>query len=251
MKPWLHKIEIFVDKIIPLLLVILLVIIVGEFAFHEFMLKHSLTIEIIDGFIIFIFILDLIFKYLRIRNIPKFLRASWIDIIAIFPFFIVFRLFEGVLGLLGISETISSAQKIVHVGVEVEKEVSGVIKESELVAKEASRSEKLIRFLRPIARSVRFSKVGNEDVREETEKQAKKVVKETKKGAKVIVKESKFIVNQAEKEAKATIKEAETIVKDVEKVPRHIKAAIFYEKPRIMENVNKKLNKLKKEIKKL
>ncbi|MBI2148665.1 hypothetical protein HYU23_03215 [Candidatus Woesearchaeota archaeon] len=242
MKPWLHKIEVFVDKIIPLLLVILLAIIIGEFAFHEFMVKHHIAVEIIDGFIIFIFVLDLVFKYIRIKNFPKFLRASWIEIIAIFPFFLVFRFLEGIIGFFGVGETVTSTQKVVHVGIEVEKQIVGAVRESEVVAKEVARSERFARFLRPVARSIRFSKLGNEDVRKETEKQVKEVVKEAEKGAKEVIKETG-------EEVKVVTKEVEETVKEAEKVPRHIKTALFYEKPKIMEHLNEKINKLSKKIK--
>ena len=113
MKKWLHKLEVFVDKLIPLLLLVLILIVVGEFIFHEFMVENMLYVEIIDGFIIFVFILDLIFKYKRSKNLPNFIRASWLEIIAIFPFFLVFRLFEGIFGLFTVSETITKTQQII------------------------------------------------------------------------------------------------------------------------------------------
>ena len=75
-----------------ILLIILLLIIAGELTLHEFMLKHKLLVDIVDWIIIGIFAIDLIFKYMRSKNFPRFIRASWIDIIAIFPFFLIFRL---------------------------------------------------------------------------------------------------------------------------------------------------------------
>ncbi|MEM5805843.1 MAG: hypothetical protein QXM85_01445, partial [Candidatus Aenigmatarchaeota archaeon] len=51
-------------------------------------------VDIIDLVIIFIFVLDLGFKYRHAKNIPDFLRRYWIYIIAVFPFFLVFRLIE-------------------------------------------------------------------------------------------------------------------------------------------------------------
>jgi len=246
MRPWLHKIEVIVDKLIPSLLVLLIAIIVIEFGFKEFAEKYPLVIEILDGFIIFVFVLDLIFKYLRIRNIPKFLRASWIDILAIFPFFLVFRLVEGIIGVITAGETITSTQKVVHVFVETEKELSGIIKEGEVITKEVSRADKLARFVRPIARMFRFSKVGDKEVRKETEKQAGEVVKESEKGERFIIKETKKGTKVLVKDTKEVIKEVED---EAKKVPRHVKAALFYEKPKIMKHINEKFNKLNKKIK--
>ena len=181
MKKWVHNIEVFIDKLIPWLLIILLIILVIEIFFHELALKYHLYIEIADYFIILGFIMDLIFKYMRIRDIPKFLRSSWIEIIAIFPFFLVFRLFESVaLFFGGATETASSAQKAVHIGIGVEKEVGEVIREGSKITEEiskASRAERFARFLRPIARSLRLLKFKDKKTRKRLEKNVEKVEK--------------------------------------------------------------------------
>ena len=238
MKEFIHKIEVVVDKIIPLLLVVLLVIIVGEFGYHDFMEEHRLVIEILDGIVVFVFVLDLIFKYIRIKNFPKFLRASWIDILAIFPFFLLFRLFEGLIGLFGAGETVARAQQVVHVGVELEKEVGGALKEGERLAKESSRFGKLGEFVRPVARSFRFFKFGDPHVQKEAKKETRSLSKATE-----------GVVREAEKEGEAIYKGTKKVVKEAEKIPRHMKAALFYEKPKIMRHVNDKFNKQKKKEK--
>ena len=215
MKAWLHKLEIIVDKSIPFLLVILLFIIIGEFWFHELIEHYRTAADIIDSFIIAVFVIDLCFKYNRIRNFPKFLRASWLDILAIFPFFLIFRIIEGSVGVIESAEVISRTQKVVHVGLEIEPEVGKVLKEGELFAKEASRAERFGRFLRPLTRGIRFLKLGNPRVERETKR-------DLKKGNRFIRKETKM----AEKEMK--------------KLPRHFKAALFFEKPKIMRYISRK-----------
>lgn len=235
MKRWIHKIEVIIDRSIPLALLILLVIIILEFAFHDISEKYYPFIQIVDWSVILVFIVDLIFKYIRIRNIPKFLRASWIDILAVFPFFLLFRVIEGFLGIFEASETLTKGQKILHLGVEVEKEIGTALREGEKLAKEASRAERLGKFLNPISRIFRFIKLGNPEVRKEVERQAKDVVKEARKGERRIKKEAK-------KEIKLVEEELEDIIEDVKEVPMHIKAALFYEKPKIMNYVNKKIN---------
>ena len=102
MKKLVCKLEIFVDKLIPYLLLLLVLVIIGEIFYNEFMLKYNTIVQILDWFIIFVFVIDLIFKYNRTKDIPKFFRASWIEIIAVFPFFLIFRLFEGFVELLGL-----------------------------------------------------------------------------------------------------------------------------------------------------
>lgn len=218
MKPWLHKIEIAVDKLIPFLLIILLFIIIGEFWFHDIIAKYRTIADGLDLFIIFVFVLDLAFKYNRIRNFPKFLRASWLDIIAIFPFFLIFRVIEGVAGVFEAGEIVTRTQKVVHVSLELEPEVGKALKEGEVIAKEISRTERFSRFLRPLTRGVRFFKLGNPDVKKETKRDLRK---------------SKKIITKKTSELK----------KDIEAIPRYLKTVLFYEKPKILKHFGDKFLK--------
>jgi len=228
----MYKIEVIVDKVIPLLLLILLFIIIGEVAFPHFIEKYHKSVMVIDWIIVVVFILDLIFKYLRMRNFPKFLRASWLEIIAIFPFFLVFRFLEG-FAIFEAGETISKSQKFLHIGAEVGKEVGGALEEGARITQEVSRSERAVRILQPIGR---FFKFGSKDVQEETKKQAEEVVDEIKKDA-------RYIEAETEKETKIAEKDLKSFLNEIIKIPRHIKAALFYEKPKIMQQVNEKINK--------
>ncbi|MGV8141311.1 MAG: hypothetical protein ACP5NW_02630 [Candidatus Woesearchaeota archaeon] len=172
MKRWMHKLELFIDRVIPYCLVLLIIIIVLELGFHKFVEEHGLllTINILDYLIILIFILDLIFKYVRVRDIPKFLKLYWLEILAVFPFFLIFRLAELAFGVSEVSSGIKTAQSLTHSTVELEKEVAvlregeGVLKEGEKLLKEgekvlkAERSVRLSRFLRPLLRIPRFFK---------------------------------------------------------------------------------------------
>ena len=159
MKKWFHKIEVLVDKSIPYMLVLLLGIIVVDLGFHEFAEHYHNYILFGDGLVIFIFVLDLIFKYNRIREIKNFLRSCWLDIIAVFPFFLFFRLLEGFAGWfkLSIGEGFSTAQSILHEGVELEKEGAKLLEGVEKGAK-TGRTTRFARFIRPIFRAPRFAK---------------------------------------------------------------------------------------------
>ena len=174
MKKWLHTVEVIVDKLIPFLLIILAAIIIVELTSDKLAEKYHTYIQIFDYFLITTFIIDLGFKYHRIRNIPQFIRECWLDIIAIFPFFIVFRFFEGLLGILGISEATVQAQKVLHVGVGVEKEIAATVKEGSRVAEEVSRAEKLTKYIRAGARSLRLLKLKDKKVRTGVEKELTK-----------------------------------------------------------------------------
>lgn len=167
-KKWYDKFHHLVDFLIPVCLVLLIVVLVIEFGFSSFAQRYHLFIIVADGFIVLVFFLDVVFKYQRASSIPNFLKDSWLDIIAIFPFFLFFRVFEGV-GLVRaageIAEVSGETQRFLHTGVEVEKEIkvvsrlereARVAKEVEIAVKEGARSERLVRFLRPILRTPRL-----------------------------------------------------------------------------------------------
>lgn len=142
MKKWVHKTEVLVDKAILPAIAVLLVIIVLELFFRNIAEQYHLYIEIADYFIVGIFVLDLVFKYMRVRQIPLFIRTYWLDILAVFPFILLFRAFEGVYGLFAAAEsleTFGSLQSVFHEGLEVEKEVVKITEEAGKITKGAAR----------------------------------------------------------------------------------------------------------------
>jgi len=166
MKAWLHKVEYWVDKLIPYSLVLLLVVIILELFFTDFVHHNHLegTLANIDAGIILLFLMDLYFKWIRIRKIPKFLRRCWLDIIAVFPFILFFRLLEEVINIARFGDIFKKVQSVLHETVEVEKEVTKIAQSAEKMGK-ASRVRiftnfftKYSRFVRPIARTPRFIK---------------------------------------------------------------------------------------------
>jgi hypothetical protein len=171
MKRWMHKIEMIVDKAIAPCLVLLLAVIVLELGMHDFVVEHGLQayIDIADVIVITVFVLDLFFKYLRTRHIPLFLKKYWMDILAVFPFFLMFRFYEVTIGLFSqtVTEGAETTQMLLHEGLEVEKEGARIVRETERVLKEAERvgkverSARFARFLRPLFRSPRFFKAAS------------------------------------------------------------------------------------------
>ena len=138
MKKILHKIELF---------------------FHEHVEHYLLYINIADYTIIAIFVADLMFKYVKLRNIPLFLRKYWLEILAIFPFYLLFRLFEGVIVGIGASTIIKQPQAIFHGGLEfLEREGAQIMRAAERSGR-ISRTRLFFRFLRPIQRLPRFLKL--------------------------------------------------------------------------------------------
>jgi len=158
-----NKIEHYVDKSIPYLLGLLLIMIILELVYKTEAEKYSLYIDIIDYFIIFVFVIDLAFKYNRTRNVKKFLKTYWIEIIAILPFYFIFRILEEI----GISsglirESSPIIQDVAHLGEGLkESKILGEAKEVNALSKlevAITRSERFSRFLRPILRLPKFAK---------------------------------------------------------------------------------------------
>jgi len=144
MKRWLHKIEVFADRSIPYALVLLLFLILGEIFFTEKIEPFSVYVSIIDGIIITIFIIDLAFKYVSSKSIPKFLKTHWMEIIAVFPAFLVVRIIEEFVIIANLEGSLVLSQE----ALEVEARAGS----------RASRLHYFSRFIRPLARLPRFLK---------------------------------------------------------------------------------------------
>jgi hypothetical protein len=242
MKKWLHKVEYITDRIIPYTLIVLFIIIIIDILFKENIGKYVIIIEILDGIIITIFLVDLYFKYQRVKNFKKFLRKYWLDIIAVFPLFLVFRMFEEIVILSNLlKESLITGQKVVHEGVEVEKLgakfveaasketkfIEGIEKEGMKLVREAEQAGRISRtgiftkIIEPITRAIRFTKFGSKETEKEVEKEVEKGEKLFKKG---------------ERKTKKLVKEGEKLieseVKNIKKAPRIVNAFVFYERPK-------------------
>jgi hypothetical protein len=152
---FLSEAELFVDKIIPYLILVLFVIIILDVFFRDIANAYQTTIFVIDTAIVFIFLLDIIFKYRRVHNIPRFLRKYWLDVLAIFPFFLLMRMFEEFLLLS--ERSALTLRNLFHAGIVLEEEAivgTEAAKTAELIAQEgriATFSERLA-FLRRVPR---------------------------------------------------------------------------------------------------
>ena len=161
MKPWLHKVEIITDKAIPYLVLILLILIILDVFYHDLTLPYENQILILDYFIVLIFIIDLSFKYYRVKDYKTFLKKYWLDIIVVFPFFLVFRLVEEIILLTRVSESLAESQKVLHTGVEIGRISREVSEEARVLREiqEASRLERTTmigRIIRPVERLPRI-----------------------------------------------------------------------------------------------
>ncbi len=157
MKPFFVKLHSWTDFLLPYTLILLIFIIIVEFFFVAYYASHHLFFEVLDWIIISIFAVDLGFKFHRSKTFPIFLKTSWLDILATIPFFMVFRIMEGIGALSRVADVTGDAQHVVSASLEASREVKALHK-AELAIKEGSRSERFLRFLRPIMRTPRLLK---------------------------------------------------------------------------------------------
>jgi len=151
MKRFLRVIELAIDKVVPYLLIVLLATIIVDIALAASLEEYSVNLEIVDYAIVFIFVIDLIVKFIRARTIKGFLRKYWLEIIAVLPAFVVARIVEEISGLFIASEEMRAVQGIAHEVVQVEEQTPKI-------ASQLGRSTRFARFIAPIARLPRFAR---------------------------------------------------------------------------------------------
>lgn len=94
MRKRVSRFEIFIDDLIPLAIFLIILITIAEVLFSKFIKPYYWAIDVIDLAVIWIFLMDLGFKFRHSKSIPDFLKHYWVYIIAVFPFFLIFRLVE-------------------------------------------------------------------------------------------------------------------------------------------------------------
>ncbi len=103
---WIEEI---VDRAIPYVVILLGIEIVSSFIWD--LHAYEKWLHYFDYFVIAVFIIDLIFKWTRVRSMKVFVRLYWIDILAVFPFYWAFTAYETVAGITRVAE---EGQKVVH-----------------------------------------------------------------------------------------------------------------------------------------
>jgi len=94
-----HKVERVIDYAIPVATVALIIVIVASFLTN--LEQYEPIPTIVDYSILAIFLLDLGFKWNHVRKLKKFVKLYWLDIIAVFPFYLLTRSFFAATQLLG------------------------------------------------------------------------------------------------------------------------------------------------------
>ena len=199
MKKWLKDLEVIVDKLIPYLIFLLLIIIIIDLFYHEVAEKYKFEIGLVDGFIILVFLFDLIYKYNRVRNLPTFIKKYWLEILAVLPFYLIFRAVELTIGFLEISGLIKQSQNILHTGLEFEKEIALISKEAKEIEEIGARTKAFSRTFKSISRTPRFIAAASfyekpkllndqENILKDVSKKTKKITLKTERKIKKLYK---------------------------------------------------------------
>ena len=218
--------EIIIDRLVPVAVIILIPVIIIEFFFLVIADQYHTLLLIADYSIISIFGLDLIFKYRRIRNFKNFIRTCWLDILAIFPFFLIFRVLEPILIYAELPKEVKSFQLIFHEGLEFSKEATKLTKEVEAAGK-TSRIKSILRIFNNIERIPRIAKalpfyeqpVGKHHLHKISGKaDYTKIKKEINKDTKLIAKDVSKDIRILEKDLKKETKIIKTKFKNPKKL---------------------------------
>lgn len=137
MNRYLKKIEHLADALIPPALLGVTIILGLELGFPEVAHNYHSWINYVDYAIIGIFSVDLSFKAHRASRWDVFLKEHWLEIVAIMPFFLMFRVFEFLRLIAGIE----TGQEAAHLA-------SG------------ARSSRFTRIIRPLSRSPRLARAA-------------------------------------------------------------------------------------------
>jgi hypothetical protein len=91
---WLHRLEFLIDQLVPPMFIALLILIIGQLFFLRQFQAYMDYATIIDWIVVSVLVIDLIFKYIRKQSKREFLRRYWLEILAVLPFFLIFRVAE-------------------------------------------------------------------------------------------------------------------------------------------------------------
>jgi len=143
-----EKIEKFVNKAIPYVLIFLAVLIILENPFWTLvhLENYEPYVTILDFIIIGFFVVELYFKWIRTKNLKKFVKLYWIEILAVFPIYLISRVFILTSEILRTGEEV---QKVLHEAI--------LFREARLIEEGMilTRAERVVREAKPLLRGFR------------------------------------------------------------------------------------------------
>ena len=156
----LHAVEWFIDKATIYVLIVLTLVLIADFTLD--LTAYDRYLVWFDVFIVVFFLLDLVFKYAHTMSTLRFVRLYWLEIVAVLPFYYLFRFFSGI-GTLG--QSLTEAQQITHEALltrdtELLAREAKVLREArlfsetEMASKEAEVGSRIVRFVQQAYRVV-------------------------------------------------------------------------------------------------
>ena len=138
----ISKAEKFVDWLITPAVIILTVLVFGELLFGFD--KYEPWITIADLIVVAIFVADLFFKWQRVHDVKKFVKLYWLEILAVFPFYLLFRAVSFAGGLLG-----PETERTIHQASLLRRstQLRTIFQEEELIGRGIRLSQRLLRLL--------------------------------------------------------------------------------------------------------
>ncbi len=148
MHQFLEKVEKYNAKLIIPAVVLLLGVVLAELFFHELAETYHTLISVLDGIVVAVFAVDLVFLAIRARTTKYFFKHYWLDIVAIFPFAIATKLLSRLYLAAAVGGQVGIGQAVLHETLEARK-----------AARVVARIARAGRFIRIAARLTRaFSK---------------------------------------------------------------------------------------------
>ncbi|HLC88708.1 MAG TPA: hypothetical protein VJG49_01605 [Candidatus Nanoarchaeia archaeon] len=144
MKPFWEKVEHYNAKLIPYALILLFGVIIFELFIHIENHIVELAVEIVDYLVIVVFAVDLVFLAIHAQSVKFFFKNYWLDIIAVIPVALIFKLVNIFYDIFTAVERIAIGQAVLHETLEVKTEVAVL-----------SRSERAAKYLKVFTRGIR------------------------------------------------------------------------------------------------
>lgn len=151
MNSFWEKLELFFDRMIAPALIILLIIVIFDIFLTELKYAYENYFLYADILVISIFLGDLSFKFKHASNIKGFLSKEWLEILAIIPFFWIFRLVESIVR---IGELL---QEIIHLFARGGR----LVRFFAVFSFTGSRHQRFERFMKKLTGSDRFKEAAN------------------------------------------------------------------------------------------
>lgn len=191
-KEFWEKVEHYNARLIPFAIVALLFVIVIELFFTEFAHHYHTSITILDGFIVAIFIVDLIFLALKAKSAKFFFKNYWLDIVAIIPFALIFTFINYLYEAIVATSRIATGQAILHESLEARKGALALSR-SQRLAKYAKYIRIITRLIRVVTKSRLFTKLKHHTHRHPLPQDRHEKIEKIKRKNKNVLKTKRII----------------------------------------------------------